>query len=98
MLDEAGVFDRTLGVGIIPWSDIEGSYVKSIHGNSFVCLVLRNSEHWVGKLSGTQQALVKANEKLGFQPLNINLSGTAVDVALVQDVVLKKSSEHAQNG
>lgn len=34
VLDEAGVFDRTLGVGIIPWSDIESCYVKSIHGSS----------------------------------------------------------------
>lgn len=98
VLDEAGVFDRTLGVGTIPWSDIESSYVKSIHGNSFVCLILRNPERWVGRLSGTQQSLVKANEKLGCQPLNINLSGTAVDAALVQDVVLKKSGEYAQNG
>ncbi|WP_116812342.1 STM3941 family protein [Steroidobacter cummioxidans] len=98
VLDEAGVFDRTLGVGTIPWSDIESCYVKSIHGNNFVCLVLRHPERWVSKLSGTQQTLVKVNEKLGFQPLNINLSGTAVDAALVQDVVLKKSGEYAQNG
>lgn len=98
VLDEAGVFDRTLGVGTIPWSDIESSYVKSISGNSFVCLVLRNPQRWIGKLSAMQRSLTKANEKLGFQPLNINLSGTAVDAALVQDVVLKKSVEYAQSG
>jgi hypothetical protein len=96
VIDDEGVFDRTLGVGIIPWSEIESAYVKSAHGNDFVCLVLRDPQRWTGQLPSAQQALVKANVKLGFQPLNINLSGMAVDAALVQEVVLKKISEHAR--
>ena len=95
ILDEAGVFDRTLGVGIIPWSEISGAYLKVIHGNAFICLVLKDSSRWTQNLSSTQRALVSAYEKLGFQPLNINLSGTAVDAELVLDVVLKKSGAAA---
>ncbi|MCG3201558.1 MAG: hypothetical protein NFCOHLIN_01428 [Gammaproteobacteria bacterium] len=98
VLDEAGVLDRTLGVGVIPWSDIGSSYVRTIHGGDFVCLVLHNPERWIAKLSETQRALVEANEKLGFQPLNINLSGTAADAAMVQEVVLRKCGERARRG
>ncbi len=96
ILDDAGVFDRTLGVGAIPWSEIKGAYVKSVHGNSFVCLVLTDPDRWVRKLPAVQRKLVQTNEALGFQPLNINLSGTAVDPVLVLDIVLKKCSKAEQ--
>jgi hypothetical protein len=95
VLDEDGVFDRTLGVGTIPWSDIEGAYIKIIHDNPFVCLRLRDADRWTRRLTPTQQRTVSANVKLGFQPLNINLLGTSVDPALVLDIVIKKSAEHA---
>lgn len=94
VLDEIGVFDRTLGLERIPWSEIAGAYVRSAQGSAFVCLELRDADRWTRKLSRTRQALVATNVKLGFQPLNINLSGTAVDPGLVLDVVLKKSAEH----
>jgi len=95
VLDETGIFDRTLGVGKIPWSEVYSAYLKVVHGNAFVCLVLNNPSKWLLSLSSTQRALVSANEKLGFQPLNVNLSGTAVDPKLVLEVVLKKSAEAA---
>lgn len=41
-INEQGIDDRTLGVGLIPWSEITNAYVKSIKGNDFVCLILRD--------------------------------------------------------
>lgn len=96
ILDESGVFDRTLGVGTIPWDEITGAYVKAIHGNAFVCLEMHRPDHWLQSAFAAQRALVAANVKLGFQPLNINLSGTAVDPVLVLDIVLKKSAESSR--
>src|SRR6266851_5277003 len=34
-IDESGICDRTLGVGVIPWSEITDAYIKSIHGHDF---------------------------------------------------------------
>lgn len=96
ILDDVGVFDRTLGVGTIPWSDIEGAYIRRIHDNPFVCLRLRNAEHWTRSLTPTHQKMANANVNLGFQPLNINLLGTSIDPELVLDIVLKKSAEHVK--
>lgn len=98
VLDEVGVLDRTLGVGRIPWTEIEGAYISRIQGNPFVCLRLHDPERWTRELNAVQRRMVKANEKLGFQPLNINLTGTSVDPERVLDVVLRKSAEHSRAG
>jgi hypothetical protein len=95
VLDETGIFDRTLGVGVIPWPEIESAYIKRIHDNPFVCLQLRDAERWIRNMTPMQKKMVSANAKLGFQPLNINLLGTSADPELVLDIVLKKSAEYA---
>ena len=78
VLDEEGVFDRTLGVGPIAWSDIKGWYVRSIQGNDFVCLLVRNPAVYLGKLSRVRRALRRANRALGFTDLYLNLGGLAL--------------------
>jgi len=78
VIDAQGIFDRTLRVGVIPWDDIVGAYPKSIYGNDFICLELRDADPWLARLSPRVQKLVKTNLVLGFQVLNVNLSGTNV--------------------
>lgn len=75
VVDEHGVFDRTLGVGRIAWSDIEAAYVRSIQGNDFICLELRNAERYTEKLSKVKRAMMASNRGLGFADINLNLSG-----------------------
>jgi hypothetical protein len=91
VIDESGVLDRTLGVGRIAWGDIESAYVKSIKGNDFICLTLRNPEVYLGTLSPTRRAMATANRKLGFTEINLNLSGVAADTNEIYELVLKNS-------
>jgi hypothetical protein len=62
----SGILDRTLGVGIIPWSDIEGAYHRSISGNHFICLILRDPETYRQRLSPLRRTVASANRALGF--------------------------------
>ncbi len=96
IIDDEGVNDRTLGVGKILWKDIDGAYLKSIQNNDFICLQLNNTKKYLGKLSPIKQATASANEKLGFTPLSLNLSGVSVDADQVLELVLKMSK--ASNG
>jgi hypothetical protein len=41
VIDDLGIKDRKLGVGLIPWSEITGAYIRSIGGSQFICLSLR---------------------------------------------------------
>lgn len=89
VIDEHGVLDRTLGVGRIAWSDIEAAYVRSISGNDFICLELKNAEEYARKLSKVKRAMAAANRNLGFTDFNLNLSGVDASTAEVFELVIK---------
>ncbi len=92
-VDDEGVLDRTLGVGIVRWEDIEGAYKRSIASNDFICLRLRNTADYLARLSKVKQAMTSANEALGFTPLSINLSGIHGMTDQVLELILKKSEQ-----
>lgn len=92
ILDDEGLYDRTLGVGVIPWRDIADAQLVSVRGHAFVCLHLRNPEHWIGRLSAGQRRLAALNQRMGFALLNVNLSGAAVDPQAVLQRIRKYSA------
>ena len=89
IIDGHGVLDRTLGVGRIAWSDIEAAYVRSISGNDFICLELKNAEEYAQKLSKVKRAMAAANRNLGFTDFNLNLSGVNARTDEVFELVMK---------
>ena len=92
IIDENGINDRTMGVGLIPWSEIEDAYVMSIERNDFICLVVRDPSLWIHKLSPLQKAMASTNLKLGFTELNVNLSGIDVSSRQIHELILKMSA------
>lgn len=97
VLNDHGVFDRTLGIGVIPWEEIIGAELKSIQGNHFVCLQIRNPERWLGQISPLKRAMVSANQKLGFSLLNLNLGEINADPLAVYDLILKRVASAQSN-
>ena len=97
VIDNQGILDRTLGVGVIPWPEITGAYLKSIQGNSFICLEVRDPERWLGQLSPVKRAMVSANEALGFTVLNLNLSAVAAEPSQILELILKTITSGQKN-
>jgi hypothetical protein len=92
-ISEIGIVDRTLGIGLIPWSDIEGAYKHTIKGSDYICLRLKNVEVYLAKLPKLSRATVSLNAKLGFEPINLNLTGIKGRTDQLLDLILKKSEE-----
>jgi len=90
VIDEAGVFDRTLGVGVIPWPEIQGAFVKRLGTAKFVCLELRDPERLRARLSPIKKRLVDMNRKLGYTDFSVNLTGTDADPDAVCEMILKR--------
>lgn len=90
VIDDRGVFDRTLGIGMIPWQDIVGARVKRMRNHPFICLDLRNENEYLDKLKPVAQALVKTNVSMGFNAINLNLSGVDEDPDIVCALILSK--------
>ena len=92
IIDKNGIYDRTLGVGIIEWNDIKNAYLNSIMGNKFISLVLNNTEKYLQKTSKTKAKLAQYNSTLGFETININLSGTNKKADEIFDLIIKQLS------
>jgi hypothetical protein len=96
VIDDAGVFDRTLGVGVIPWDEIGDAQLRYIGGHPFISLQLRNEEAWLVKLRPMHRRLAAANRALGFGALNLNLSATRADPAQVLHLVRRCAAVHPE--
>ena len=78
VIDEQGILDRTLKVGVIPWTEITGARLETITGNTFVCLEVRDPAIFTRQFGAVRRALTSGNRALGFADLNLNLSGLPV--------------------
>ncbi len=93
VIDDNGIFDRTLRIGIISWADIEDAYLASINRQSFICLKLKDENKYLSKMTAIGKAIKSANIALGFQPININLSSLAVEPEQICELIIKKAAE-----
>jgi len=91
-VSDAGILDRTLGVGLIKWTDITDAYLMSINRENFICLVLRNEADYLAHLSPLKKRLAAANQALGFTPISINLSGVDINPEQVLEYILKQAA------
>jgi hypothetical protein len=99
IIDDRGVFDRTLGVGVIPWSEILDAFPRTISSSSFVCLVLRQPESYLSRRPRRHRAFASLNRQLGFTDFSLNLTGMDVDPAEICELILKRTSlEHKHVG
>jgi uncharacterized membrane protein len=90
VIDETGIFDRTLDVGVIEWSDIEHAYKNSMMGNDFISLVLKDNEKYLKKTAKAKAQLARYNSALGFETININLSGVDKPADEIFDILINQ--------
>ena len=93
IIDNDGIIDRTLGIGKVPWKEINNAYLRSLNGNNFICLELADSDKYLLKLSKIKRGMVNANQRLGFTPFSINLVNVDIDSNQALELILKKSAE-----
>lgn len=101
LINESGIFDRTLGVGTIEWRDIENAYKNSItvgiNRSDFISLVLKDPQKYLQRGSQIKAKIASLNNALGFETLNINLSGTDESADIVLNEILHQIALHKTN-
>src|SRR5690242_7103793 len=50
IINESGILDQSLGIGLIRWRDVMDAHVESKYNNHFICLKLSNPEHYLSQL------------------------------------------------
>jgi hypothetical protein len=75
LVNEDGIDDRRLKLGLIPWSDIRALSIGSVNSVKFLCIELVDPEKYLSRLPRWKRALAAANEGMGFPALSIGFSG-----------------------
>jgi hypothetical protein len=100
-LDAQGVNDRTLGVGVIAWSDIAGTSPYAVAKKPFVGLHLREPAKYVARASLLKRMLARLNAGSGMPPFSVNLVGLDADPGQVVNLIAcmqRKAGVTAQSG
>ena len=93
IIDSSGITDNTLKVGLIEWRDIADASLSRIQREHFIQLELASESKYLDRLSKGQKKFAEANTLLGFQRLNINLSGVACDAKEILNLVRQESGK-----
>lgn len=88
VIDARGVMDRSWGPEPIRWSEIRGACLSSIGSNTWLCLEVVDAEPYLRRASAIKRSLARANSRLGFEPICINLSMIDADPHEVLEMVL----------
>jgi hypothetical protein len=96
LINDFGIQDERLGVGLIPWGDIIEARIERKYNNNFLCLKVRSPEKLLARLAPGKRARYEANHDLGFTHFNVSITGINVDDLDLLEMVRQKSLSHAK--
>jgi hypothetical protein len=72
IMDEEGLYDRSMKTPKIPWSAIVSMELRTVYGSSFVCLELVDEAERLQALPPLKRLTAFANRSIGFSTFNVN--------------------------
>lgn len=81
ILDERGVVDRRLKVGVIEWGDIRRMKSYSLSGAEYISLELHNTKKYVSRRPLWLGAISQVQRVFGMTSIAISTNGLEVDHA-----------------
>jgi hypothetical protein len=93
ILDEDGLFDRTMQTPKIPWNTILSMELRSIRGTTFICLELIDEDERLQALPPLKRLTAAANRSMGFTPFNVNPSA----LPLSADEIFRLIAAHVKS-
>jgi hypothetical protein len=87
VLDDQGVFDRRLKIGIICWSDIRRISCHSLHGAQYISLDLRNAATYEARRPPWLKLLSQVQRVHGMSSIAISTNGLDMDMDTLVDML-----------
>jgi hypothetical protein len=88
IVNDVGVFDRTMHHEFINWEIIQDAYLVEIHKQTFLCLVVDEAFEPSRQKGKFKQGVASLNKGMGFQELNISLGFVNIDVVRFAEFIL----------
>ena len=88
IVNELGIFDRTIHQDFINWEIIHDAYLVSIHRQEFICLVVDEQFEPSKAKSRFTQKIAGISKAMGFQELNVNVGNVKVNADKLLEFIL----------
>jgi hypothetical protein len=99
VVNDEGIFDSVLCVGVIPWDNIVGAKFQSFAGLAVVVLRLRNMDGVLPRLAPVHRRLAERNKTLGLSDLSISVATVATDPRALAELISKEAmARHSLQG
>jgi hypothetical protein len=95
VIDDMGIRDSNLPVGVIGWSDIKGATVQTIGGTKVVGLELRDPERVIRRLPAGRQFIARKAHEAGLPGVYIALNGIDADPTRIAELIRRRAREGA---
>lgn len=79
-LDEEGLCDKRLKVGVIRWSDIRRISCHRLQGAGYISLELHNAEMYEKRRPSWLNVISQVHRVFGMSPISISTSGLDMDM------------------
>jgi hypothetical protein len=87
VIDDAGIRDSILPVGVIGWDEVRGASVQRVGSVEVVALQLRDPERFVRRLPSVRQFIARQALTAGLPGVYLTLVGTDGDPAKVAEMI-----------
>jgi hypothetical protein len=94
ILDEGGLFDRTMKTPKIPWNTILSMELKTIRGSSFISLELPDEDERLLAMSPIQRWTALFNRATGFSAFNVNASALPLSAEEIFTLIVAHVKAH----
>lgn len=90
VIDESGILDPTLGVGLIEWEDVVDAHIDTNYNQQYLSVHLRNPEKYLARLPEPQRAKHVLHRNLGFTSFSVPISTEGLDpMTLLHEVKVR---------
>lgn len=78
VIDKKGITDYTSAIanGFVPWEDIQEILLRSMLGNVFIELVIKDEQRYLNNMTLMQRLCAQANKKMGHEIICMTLNTT----------------------
>jgi len=94
IINDKGIYDRRLGVGLIAWGDIEEAQLIEYKDRSYIGVRVKDPERYISRLSGPKLKNMRYNQELGFTKFNISVNGFNINTVELLQHIRKTSAQH----
>ena len=98
VIDDSGIRDSMLPVGVIGWDEIRGASVQKVGSIEVVALELHDPERVIRRLSGARQFIARKASEAGLPGVYLTLVGTDADPAIIADLINQRASSRVRAG